>query len=186
MEITNALLVVIMFVILLSLGIGNVLTAIVTVVDRRTQLRIDWFHASWMVLLLLAALSLFWHSLTLLDIEEWQFKGFVYVVAGPILLFFASGLLLPSDAAATDLRTHYLAVSPQFFGALALLQLWVIGVDMVLGHGLTTGGMFNAAVAVIALVLATSKRTEVHAVGTALAWALYLTAATLRGLNVIT
>ncbi len=185
MEITNALLVVIMFVILLSLGIGNVLTAIVTVVDRRTPLRIDWFHASWMVLLLLVALTLFWHSLSLLDVEEWQFRGFVYVVAGPILLFFASGLLLPSDPEATDLRTHYLAVRPQFFGALALVQLWVIGVDMVLGHGFTSAGLFNAAAVAIALVLATSKRTEVHAVGTALAWALYLTAATLRGLNVI-
>ena len=185
MDITNSLLVVIMFVILLSMGIGNVLTAIATVVDRRTPLRIDWFHASWMVLLLLMAFTLFWHSLSLLDVEEWQFRGLLFVVAGPILLFFASGLLLPSDPEAADLRAHYLAVSTQFFGALALLQLWIIGVDMVLARGFTSAGLFNAAGVAIALVLATSKRASLHAVGTGLAWALYLTAATLRGLNVI-
>jgi hypothetical protein len=185
-EITNSLLVAIMFVILLSLGIGNVLTAIVTVVDRRTPLRIDWFHASWMLLLLLVALSLFWHTLSLLEHEEWQFEAFLYVVAGPILLFFASGLLLPSDAEATDLRAHYLAVSPQFFGAVALLQLWVIGVDLLLGYGFTVGGALNAVALAVVLVLAVSKRTSLHAACTALAWVLFLTAAMLRGLNVIT
>jgi hypothetical protein len=184
-DITNALLVAIIFVILLSLGIGNVLTAIVTVVDRRTPLRIDWFHASWMVLLLLVALSLFWQTLSLLDVEEWQFRGLLYVVTGPILLFFASGLLLPSDAETTDLRAHYFAVSPQFFGALGLLQLWVLGVDLLLGRGFTTAGMFNVVALAIFVALATSRRSGLHAAVTVLAWALFLTAATLRGLNVI-
>jgi hypothetical protein len=186
MDITNALLVAIMFVILLSLGIGNVLTAIVTVVDRRTPLRIDWFHASWMLLLLLVALNLFWHTLMLLEQEDWQFAAFLYVVAGPILLFFASGLLLPSDAEGTDLREHYLAVSPQLFGAIALLQLWVIGVDLLLGQGFTAGGALNVIALAIVLMLALSKRTGIHAAGTALAWVLFLSSAALRGLNVIT
>jgi hypothetical protein len=185
MEITNSLLVAIMFVVLLSMGIGNALTAIVTVVDRRTPLRIDWFHASWMVLLLLVALSLFWHTLNLLDIEDWQFSAFLYVITGPILLFFGSGLLLPSDAETEELRTHYFAVRPQFFGALALLQLWVIGVDVLLGSGFTAASTFNAVALGIVLVLAVFERAGVHAVGTALAWALFLTAVTLRGLNVI-
>jgi len=52
MEITNSLLVAMMFIVLLTIGIGNIIMALAVTVDRRSALKFDAIHTSWMILLL--------------------------------------------------------------------------------------------------------------------------------------
>jgi hypothetical protein len=128
------------------------------------------------VLLLLVYLELFWHTVDLLNVAEWQFTGFLYVIVGPILLFFATNVLLPGASVpeGVSAREHYLSSSSRFFRLLALVQVWIIGVDQLLGSGFTTATALTAAAAVLVAVLASTRRTAVHVVGTVVAAVLFV------------
>ena len=54
MEISSSLLVAIMFVVLITMGIGNILMSLASMVDRRSPLTASRLHLSWILLLLLA------------------------------------------------------------------------------------------------------------------------------------
>lgn len=187
MEVSSSLLVAVMFVIILSMGIGHILVAAAAMVDRRVAQRIDALHVNWMLILLLVYFNLFWHTLDLLTTEDWSFLSFLYIIAGAILIYFATCVLLPEMPAdeSLDKRAFYFEVSRQFFLMLALLQAWILGVDMLLGAGLTSTGIFNVAALLLALLLASSRRTSIHAGGTVVAWVLFLGSTGLRGLGVI-
>ncbi len=77
MDISCSLLVSIMYVVLLSIGNGNILMSLAAIVDRRSPVRASWMHISWIVLLLLVYFSLFWHTLDVLSFEEWRFVEFL-------------------------------------------------------------------------------------------------------------
>lgn len=187
MEISSALLVAIMFVMILSLGIAAILTFLAQVVEPRSQPKPDAIHTSWVVLLLLAHFNLFWYTVDIVSVQEWAFAGFLFIATGPTLLFFATNVMLPGNAGADadDMRAQYFAVRQRFFLLLAGLQLWVIGVDYYLGRGFTGAGAFNAAMMALAVVLAFSMRPRLHAAGIVTAWALSLGATLLRGLGLI-
>jgi hypothetical protein len=176
MEITSGLLVALLFVTLLGLGIANVVAAMAGVVGGDRERRPDGLLAAWTVLLLLVYLELFWHTVDLLNVAEWQFTGFLYVILGPILLFFATNVLLPGASVpeGVSAREHYLSSSSRFFGLLALVQVWIIGVDQLLGSGFTTATALTAAAAVLVAVLASTRRTAVHVVGTVVAAVLFV------------
>lgn len=188
MEVTNALLVSIMFIMLLSFGIANIVMMIPALfAERRTELKNYWIHSSWIILLLLVYLELFWHTLEIFSIEDWQFHDYLYIIIGPVLLFIATQLLLPdpADTNTRDLKTFYFEVARKFFLILALLQVWIIGVDLVLRKGFTAAGGFNAVAIVIVLILASSKQPGLHAFGTGAAWLLFISSIILRGVGVI-
>ncbi len=185
MEFSSALLVAMMFVVLLSIGIGNILMSLAAMVDRRSPVTASRMHISWIVLLLLVYFSLFWHTLDVLSVENWTFGEFLYVILGPVLILFAAQVLLPnaSHADAGDLSDNYFEVSRPFFLLLAASQIWVNGVDLILGDGLTPGGGVNGVAAAFALILAFSRNRTVHLLLTIAMWMLFLAAWTVRGLG---
>jgi len=187
MDVSSSLLVAVMFVIILSMGIGHILVAAAAMVDRRVARHIDALHVNWMLLLLLIYFNLFWHTLDLLTTEEWGFASFLYIMAGAILIYFATYILLPEMPPddSLNLRAYYFEISRQFFLMLALLQAWIIGVDVLLGTGFTSAGVINLMTLLLALLLASSRKTTVHVGGTVVAWVLFLAAAGLRSLGVI-
>ena len=187
MEVSDSLLVAIMFVMILSIGIANILMALAVLIDRRTALKVDRLHTSWTVLLLLTYFNLFWHTTSLLTIEDWTFSSFLFVIGGPVLILFATNILLP-DAVGEDLvdvRKHYFDSAGQFFLILALLMVWTIAVDFVLGDGITAAGGFNIAAALVFLWLASTRQAGPHNLGAVLGWALFLVSAGLRGWGII-
>ncbi|MDH3732447.1 MAG: hypothetical protein OEU54_02895 [Gemmatimonadota bacterium] len=187
MDITSDLLVALMFVLILGMGIGHVVTTLAALVDRRSALRVHRVHASWAVLLLLVYLSFFWHTIDLFAVTDWGFGGFLYVTTGPILLFFASCVLLPDVGSPEpeDLLDAYFAVSGQFFFILMGLQVWTLGADALLGNGVTAAGGLNLATLVLAGTLARSRSLRLHEIGVGSAWLLFIAGAVLRGLGVL-
>jgi hypothetical protein len=113
MEITNSLLVTLMFVGILTIGIGTILDALAGVVNRRAGLRANRYQTNWMLLLLLIHLNMFWHVLKILD-QEWMFLGFLFVISGPIILYFTTRVLLPDpgDEHFSNPTAHYFSVAP--------------------------------------------------------------------------
>jgi hypothetical protein len=187
MEIPNSLLVAIMFVMILSLGIVNILASLASEIDYHTKKENKGICISWIVLLLLVHFNIFWHTIDILSIEAWRFAGFLYIVTGPILIFFATDLMLPGSpqSESRDLKAHYFLVSRRFFFILALLQLWMIGVDLAFGGEFTGSSGFNAVMVALASTMAFSQSTILHVWGTAAAWAIFATSLVLRGLGVI-
>jgi hypothetical protein len=186
MEVSSSLLVAMMFVMVLSIGIGNILMGLSTLLSQDSPREIDWLPTSWVLLLLLQHLHMFWHTLTILEAEEWGFGGFLYVVMGPILLFLATSLLLadPLYAGTSDARAHYFRVARRFFSIMAVLMLWMIGVDFVLGSGFTAAGAWNVVLVVLFLVLSNSNALRLHVTATGLTWALSLSLLVYRALDV--
>jgi hypothetical protein len=188
MEVTNALLVAMMFMMLLSFGIANIVMMIPALfAERRQELKLYWIHSSWIILLLLVYLNLFWHTLDIFSNEDWQFHDYLYIIIGPVLLFVATHFLLPdpADTKTHDLKTFYFGVARKFFLILALLQVWTIGVDLVLRKGFTASGGFNAGEFVVLLVLASSKQPGLHALGTGAAWLMFISVIILRTVGII-
>ena len=68
---------------------------------------------------------------------------------------------------------------------MALLQLWMIGVDIVLGRGFTGAGGFNVAMFVLSVSMASSQSYKLHLSGTIAAWILFVGALVFRSLGVI-
>jgi len=186
MELSSSFLVAMMFVVLVTMGIGNILMSLASMVDRRSPLTASRLHLSWIVLILLVYFRLFWHTLDFFSVEEWQFEGFLYVMLGPVLILFASQVLLPdpSHERGDDLDENYLNVSRPFFLFLAGSQLWVNGVDLLLGGGLTPAGAMNGLVAVLAIWLAFSRNRTVHVFVAAAVWLTVLSGLVLSGLGV--
>ncbi len=187
MDVSSSLLVAVMFVIILSMGIGHILVAAAAMVDRRVARRIDVLHVNWTILLLLIYFDLFWHTLDLLSTEQWGFASFLYIMTGAILIYFATCVLLPDMPAdeSLDKRAFYFEVSRQFFLMLALLQVWIIGVDVLLGGGFTSAGIVNLSTLLLALLLASSRKTTIHVGGTVVAWVLFLGSMVARSLGLI-
>jgi hypothetical protein len=69
-EPTNSLLVSMMVITILSIGIGNLLMALPSLVDRRDDFQIGRVHLSWIAFLLILHLNLFWQVLRVLEVER--------------------------------------------------------------------------------------------------------------------
>lgn len=186
MEVTNALLVAMMFIVLLTMGIGNIIVALAAIVDRRSPVKADTIHTSWVVLLLLIHFNLFWHVLDILSVDEWAFLDFLYIVAGAVAIFFATQVLLPdASGETTDVREHYFDSHTRFFGLLGLLMIWSVGVDFLLGNGWTSEGGVNVVGFLIFAVMASTSQARVHRVGTIVAWVFFIFVLSARGSGVV-
>ena len=75
----------------------------------------DRFHTSWLLLLLLAHFNLFWHTIDLLTVEEWEFEEFLFTIAGPISMFFCTQVLLSEVGDGDgDVRERYFTGARRF------------------------------------------------------------------------
>ncbi len=176
MEVSESLLVAMMFVMILSIGIGNILMGLASILHRGSAVRVHWIPLSWVVILLITHLELFWQTLDIVSVESWRFGAFLYVISGPVALLFATSLMLPESAEAADgdYRVQYFAVSRRFFSLFVLVMLWMIGVDLFLADGLGPVGMWNGVQAGVFAVLAVSEAERIHQGATLLAWAVCL------------
>jgi len=165
-----------MFVMVLSIGIGNLLMALSGLIDHRTESRHHWIPTSWLLLMLLQHLNLFWHTLEILETEEWRFGTFLYIVTGPILLFLALGLILPAPEAGErgDPVAQYVRVARKFFLIFSLFMVWNISVDFVIGLGAAAFSIANVGLLLLFLLLAWSEDERVHGVATVVTWGVML------------
>jgi hypothetical protein len=182
----NTLLVALMFVTVLSMGIGNILVSLADIFNNATPSRRDRVHVAWIILVLLVHFNLFWHTKEILNVEDWQFGGFLLAVAGPVLLFFATSIMLtepPADVK-PDQATFFFGLARRFFLMFAIVQGWVVLVGYNLSGAFITQDFTNIAFGLLALFLAFSSKAQVHNLGVWIAWALVLTSGAIRWLGI--
>ena len=185
MDASQNLLIAMMYVTVLSICIGNILMGLASVMQRGSDIAIHWLPLTWVLLLLLLTLDLFWQTLVILEVEKWGFGQFIFIISGPVLLLFATSLMLPDSARATDgdYRAHYFGIASRFFGLMAALMAWMVGVDFVFGGGMELTTWLNIAEGGLLAVVATSTQARVHQVVTLLTAGGLVLGALLQGLG---
>lgn len=180
----NTLLVALMFVTILCMGIGNILMVLASVFNHATSCRRDRVHIGWMFLVLLIHFNLFWHTKEILNVENWRFGGFLLAVAGPIMLFFATSVLLsdPPDEEEPDLGEFFIALGRRFFVMFAAVQIWIVGIDLVLTGSFVATDMVNVLLVLLAVALAMNSSARAQVVGVWTAWGLGLASFVVRWL----
>ena len=95
----------------------------------RNQKRIEvlsyWVFDLWVLFQLLLHILLWWSLWNLRDVDSFNFGMYLYLLAGPSILYLATSLLVPDLVdARIDLRTHYFSVRSAFFTTMGLFWLW--------------------------------------------------------------
>lgn len=124
MENMTGLLVALMFVTLLTIGFGNILSGSVPRLKDLAQIRAYPWQSMWWIILTLILLDAFWRCTTIFSIDEWTFPQFLFVQIGAILLFFASATLPIKDLPDKD-RIFYIC--------LAGFQVWLLALGSLFG-----------------------------------------------------
>jgi hypothetical protein len=115
------------------------------------------------------------------------FGQFLFIISGPILLLFATNLMLPDSARASDgnYRAHYYGIASRFFGLLAGLMAWMLGVDLLFGGGMSTITWLNVFEGGLLVIVALSTRPPVHHAVTLLTAVIMVLGPVLQGLDVV-
>jgi len=182
MDNPTTLLVAIMYVTLVVTGIVNILMFLSDLVAGNSKT--DPVHTSWITLLLFAYLNFFWHTTLILEIEGWDFLTFTGFIVGPIILLFATNLIVaaPEGSRQSMLDEYYFEISARFFLLLLLVQLWTIGLDTVfgaIGYQTYLAGLLG----ILFLVLMISKNYRVHISGAVLGWLAFAVNAVIQTLE---
>jgi len=74
----------------------------------------------WSIALLLSVINHWWSLWDLRDVD-WNYGSFIYILAAPVLITFATGLLSPiqSNLGPIDLRAHYSRIRRPFSAVMA-------------------------------------------------------------------
>jgi hypothetical protein len=183
MDNPTTLLVSIMFITILSIGVANLLTALADIVCGKTLPLPDKVHISWMLVLLFYTLTYFWQTTVILEISDWSFLRYLGIIIGPIVLFFATNLIiaLPENEDIIDRRDLYMQESRRFFLLLALVPIWVVLLDVFYDStGLET--WLNCFIAALFAFLAVSKNYLVHQACAIAAWLVILVSVSLQAI----
>lgn len=183
MENPTTLLVAIMFVTILAMAIGSILMACAEIAGGLRRPVPQRIQLSWIFLMLFILLNLFWETTAILEVEQWMFAEFLYVIAGPIVLLFATGVIASpeQDSENSERHSHYLGLSRRFFIMLALHDAWIIGIDIWYAN-LNPVSLVNGLLLILFLLLAFSRSLRIHIAGASLAWGGYLVELVLRSL----
>ena len=178
------LLVAIMFVTILAIAVGNILMTCAEIAGGLRHPMPDRIQLSWIFFMLFALLNLFWETTALLEVESWLFVEFLYVIAGPMLLLFATSVITSParDQQSVQSHDHYFELCRRFFIMLALHEAWILGIDFRYAS-LSAMSLISAAMLFLFLILAFSSSLRVHVAGASLIWSGYIVALIVRTLG---
>ena len=100
---------------ILALCLGQLLRSASFLTKTDQQVRGYLPHTLWSVVVLVSVINHWWSLWDLRDID-WSYASFIYILAAPVLITFATGLLSPnrSNTGPIDLQAHYSRVRRSF------------------------------------------------------------------------
>jgi hypothetical protein len=159
---------------ILALCLGHVLRSASFLAKTERDVRFYLPHSLWLVEILLAVVNHWWSLWDLRDVE-WSYASFVYILAAPILVTLATGLLSPTQGGSdpVDLQSHYERIRRLFAAVLVAytLFMWFDG-PLFAGQAVFGPvGSLHVPIAAASLVPALTKsyRANVLAPGTIIA-----------------
>jgi hypothetical protein len=156
MQLSNALLVAIMFSTLVGLSLGGLLMNLSSIVVRDLPWSSGRRFLSWAGILLSLHLSLFWDTSSITRFEDWAFKGYLMIVLGPVLLLVTTQLLTAGlERPGPDgLDGLYALSARRFHWALFALSGWIVAASVVINATMVASSWRFALLAAISLACA--------------------------------
>ena len=188
MDISYTLIVALMFITILSFGFANILSSLAEIVNRKNNISVSNVHLNWILLLLIIHFNLAWQAVLISTNAEWSYITFLFIELGPILAFFTTRILAPSDVndkEPSTLEHNFISLCQRFFLIFGLIQVWAIGTDFILSRGFTGSAVFNILLIFLAIIMMKTKSYQKHFYGVIIAWCLFLGAIALRGFHII-
>jgi hypothetical protein len=182
MEVSTSLLVALMFVTLLSMGIGNTVNTLSVVVGKGKKSGYSTLQVGWLGLMLLSYFNMFWHIIDLLSVDKWGFPGFLYMMTGPLLIYFATSILIATHS---ENEINKMLVKPRFFAVFILLQVWIITVDLMLEKSIIEHSLLNVVLMLIALVLIRKQDETIQRYGLMASLGVVMLAVVLRSFGIL-
>ena len=115
-------------------------------------------------------------------VDKWGFLGFLYMMTGPLLIYFATAILISTH---NENETNKTLIRPGFFVVFMLLQFWIITVDLMLEKSVIEHSLLNIIMMLIAFVLMRSQDEKVQRYGLIANLGIVILAVILRGLGVL-
>jgi hypothetical protein len=155
--------------VLISIVIGLAITQLLqgyrTILVARERVRFFGPTIGWGALLLMISVQMWWSMFGLWQHTDWTFLQFAVVLLQVVLLYMLAALVVPDVGSGehVDLRTHYFAQAPWFFGfGLALLVVSILK-DLIVTGGWPGGtNLAFHAVFFISWAVAASSRSEAY------------------------
>ena len=161
-----------------GLGIVRWLTGFTEFVRRRSSLRVTPYPVFVLAAVFQFLLHvLFWWSLwNIRGSASVNFLSYLYLLAGPVLLFIGTAVLSPElDGDHIDLRKHYFEARGVYSTVLILAWLWALLLSPVLRDALAPGAAFFAAFMTVAVIQRLTANPTAHGVAAVLNWLLLVT-----------
>jgi hypothetical protein len=112
-----------------GLGLVRLMSGVGDYLKSRHRLTLIpyWPHVASALFQLLLHILLWWSVLGLRAIGSITFVSYLYLLAGPTLLFLATSVIVPdvSDDS-IDLKTQYFGIRKMYFSILGIFWVWVI------------------------------------------------------------
>lgn len=166
MDVSTTLIVILMFTSIIGIGVGHCLITLGSLLSRFVSLRARWMGTAWLLILLVTFLGMFWNGTVLAKREDWSFILFLFAISGPAVLLFATNLiteLLQIDSEGdADAKKRVAQLLSRFFWMFALAQLWVMGMDFILGNGWITATTVSACLLGISIALALTRNERMR------------------------
>jgi hypothetical protein len=149
----------------------------VQLINRHSGFRPYITHTAWSLWFFFWMILIWWRTPTLAT-AGWDYIHLLVVTIGPLLLFLAWTFLAPqgTDGDAEAAKAQYFEKAPQAFRLLAVIAVWVIGINLWLIGGaaaITTGIAWSLAV-VLFIALSRSSNPRLHGAVVAFTWVLLI------------
>lgn len=159
--------VVVVMSIVLGLSITQLLKGIAQLYRSRARVRPYWIHSSWVGLLLVFSLLLWWTFWNYRAISEWNFFRFVLYLSPIITLYYLTAIIIPDPSdPVTSMKEYYFANRVALFATFALCGV-LAAATAAFVRGLPWSDpshLFRLALVLLMLIVMRSASERVHAI----------------------
>jgi len=156
-----------------GLGIVRWLTAFSEYLLQRRHLDIQHY---WVFSLLagfqfLLHILMWWTMWSFRDAANFNFLTYLYLLAGPVILFLGTSSLIPSfESENADVRSHFSDVRPIYSAVLVLLWIWAIFAGPALRGAVAPTAPLLALFLVAAVFLRATANSKIHGIAAVFSW----------------
>jgi hypothetical protein len=141
----------------------------------RVEIANYWVFNLWVLFQFLLHILLWWSLWNMREIEFLNFGMYLYLLAGPVILYLGTSLLVPNpQEGRIELRIHYFHIRPVFFTVMGLFWLWGIFSWPVIKGVIEPTVSIVGANLCIAVILRFTDNPKAHAALVIAVWALLI------------
>ena len=169
-----------------GLGVVRWVTGFAEYLKRRSALKVEhyWVFSLWAGAQFLFHILLWWSLWGVREVESFNLITYLYLLAGPVLLYLGTSLLAPSlEGELIDFSAHYFEVRRSYFTVSTMLWCWMIFAWPVLL------GLFSPTTPVLvicfltAFTLRSTADKRIHAALAVMIWLVLITFVSVFGMQ---